>query len=189
MLNFKVKGSPWKTQQIHGTVCFKIHIKILIFYNLGQTFFWPKKQKFWLYYLQILTLFWPINFLHFQLKCGIQSISYKVLDNKPIGLFCWNETKSSLSAKSAIAGFKNIWLLSVSWNEFCWCCALRWCASTINLLSLFTFYVATEFAKYFTLRCWGKLRSIFMQHTSNLCRIWLFILRHGMLISTFITTV
>ena len=110
MLNFKVKGSPWKTQQIHGTVCFKIHIKILIFYNLGQTFFWPKKQKFWLYYLQILTLFWPINFLHFQLKCGIQSISYKVLDNKPIGLFCWNETKSSLSAKSAIACFKNVWL-------------------------------------------------------------------------------
>ena len=63
---------------------------------------------------------------------------YTVMEKKPISLFCWNETKSSLSAKSGLACFKNVCLLSVSWKEPCWCFALRRCASTINLLSLFT---------------------------------------------------
>ena len=42
---------------------------------LEQAIFWPKNLKFWLYNLQILTLFWPMNFLlGLQLKRGIQSI-------------------------------------------------------------------------------------------------------------------
>ena len=35
---------------------------------LGQPIFWPKNLKFWLYKLQILTLFWPIIFLRLQLQ-------------------------------------------------------------------------------------------------------------------------
>jgi len=46
-----------------------------------------------------------------------KAYSYTILENKLIGLFYWIETKSSLSAKSGIACFKNVWLLSVSWDE------------------------------------------------------------------------
>jgi len=35
---------------------------------LGQPIFWSKNFKFWLYNLNILTLFWPINFLRLQLQ-------------------------------------------------------------------------------------------------------------------------
>jgi len=35
---------------------------------LEQPIFWPKNLKFWLYNLQILTLFWPIHFLRLQLQ-------------------------------------------------------------------------------------------------------------------------
>ena len=56
---------------------------------------WKQKEVrvktffFWLYNLQILTLFWPINFLRFQLKCGMQSISSTVL-------VCFGEMKQKL---------------------------------------------------------------------------------------------
>jgi len=36
--------------------------------EVGQPLFWPKNIEFWLYNLQILTLFWPKNFLHVQLQ-------------------------------------------------------------------------------------------------------------------------
>ena len=39
-----------------------------------------------------------------------KAYSYTVLENKPICLFCWNESKSSLSVNSGIASFKNVWL-------------------------------------------------------------------------------
>jgi len=35
---------------------------------VGQPIFWPKSLKFWLYNLQVLTLFWAINFLRLQLQ-------------------------------------------------------------------------------------------------------------------------
>ena len=37
---------------------------------LGQPMFWPTNLEFWLYNLQILTLFWPIYFMRFQLQNG-----------------------------------------------------------------------------------------------------------------------
>ena len=107
---------------------------VLFSSSLGQRIIWPKNLKFWL----LLTC----HFLRFQLKCGMQNIFIfiysTVFENKLIGLFCWNETKCSLSVKSGIACFKNVWLLSLSWNEPRWCFALRRCASSMNLLSLFT---------------------------------------------------
>ena len=50
------KGGMWK--------------KLLRTTGLRQPIFWPKNFKFCLCNLQILTLFWPVNFLHLQLKCA-----------------------------------------------------------------------------------------------------------------------
>jgi len=41
---------------------------VLVLLIIRATNFWPKNLKFWLYNLQILTLFWPINFLRLQLQ-------------------------------------------------------------------------------------------------------------------------
>ena len=43
---------------------------------LGQPIFLTKNVKFWLYNLQILTLFWPIHFLHLQLNENAEYKAY-----------------------------------------------------------------------------------------------------------------
>ena len=69
--------SSWKEEQtfykMHG--CNLQSLQRPQRLSLGQPIFWPKNFKFWLYNLQILTLFWPINFLRLQL----QNISSMVL--------------------------------------------------------------------------------------------------------------
>jgi len=97
-------------------------------------------------------------------------------------LFCRHETKSSLSAKSVIACFKNVWLLSVSWNEHRWCFALRRFASTINLLSLFTKQSQNlQNNSHLGVEVNSEEYSCSIR-VSNFWKIWLFNLRHHMLI-------
>jgi len=55
--------------------------------------------KYWLY-------FDLSTFYIFSWNAEYKTYSYTVLENKPKGFFCWNETKSSLSAKSGVACFK-----------------------------------------------------------------------------------
>ena len=89
--------------------------------------------------LVLLSVYFDLSiFCVFNWNAECKAYSYTVLENKAISLFCWNETKSSLFAKSGIACFKNVWLLSVLWNEPRSYFALRRYASTINLLSLLT---------------------------------------------------
>jgi len=56
-----VQNMPHKTR-------FKFVSRTLRFVIARVTNFWPKNVKLWLYNLQILTLFWPINFLRLQLQ-------------------------------------------------------------------------------------------------------------------------
>jgi len=44
------------------------HIYTIYCWWLGRPIFWPENLQFWLCNLQILTLFWPIEFLRLQLQ-------------------------------------------------------------------------------------------------------------------------
>ena len=89
--------------------------------SVGQSLFWPKDVTFWFHNLQFLTLFWPINFLRFQLKCGMESIIiYSVRKQTDVG---------SLEIKQKVVYLRNaVWhilqiywsILSVSLNERRW---------------------------------------------------------------------
>ena len=82
----------------------KINLIFYLISSLGQPIFWPKDFKFWLYNLQILTSFWPINFLRLQLQnssalgvkvnpetysCTLSIRNYKKFGSLTSGMIYW----------------------------------------------------------------------------------------------------
>jgi len=64
-----IKSRTW-TLHFSAGMLFILSIRTPAAYytQVGQPIFQPKNLIFWLYNLQILTLFWPINFLFLQLQ-------------------------------------------------------------------------------------------------------------------------
>jgi len=58
----------WNKRCMQVSGCSENSTRANILWLLGQPIFWPRNLKFWLYNLQIFTLFWPINFLHLQMQ-------------------------------------------------------------------------------------------------------------------------